>query len=116
MPAATEVEPKEKKHRVEDALSAARAAIDEGIVCGGAIAMLQSAIALEKADMTNLSDDEKIGFNMCISTPDLTASSLISFQSADVTIITTGLFFALADLILRVNSMPSMFGIRQSTK
>jgi chaperonin GroEL len=62
--AATEVELKEKKHRVEDALSATRAAIDEGIVSGGAIAMIQAAIALDKADTSALSDDEKVGFKI----------------------------------------------------
>jgi len=62
--AATEVELKEKKHRVEDALSATRAAIDEGIVSGGAIAMIQAAIALDKADTSSLTDDEKVGFKI----------------------------------------------------
>jgi chaperonin GroEL len=62
--AATEVELKEKKHRVEDALSATRAAIDEGIVPGGEIALIQAAIALEKADTSGLSDDEKVGFKI----------------------------------------------------
>jgi chaperonin GroEL len=62
--AATEVELKEKKHRVEDALSATRAAIDEGIVPGGEIALIQAAIALDKADTSGLSDDEKVGFKI----------------------------------------------------
>ncbi|MCL2196561.1 MAG: chaperonin GroEL [Treponema sp.] len=62
--AATEVELKEKKHRVEDALSATRAAIDEGIVPGGAIALIQAALALDKADMGGLTDDEKVGFKI----------------------------------------------------
>jgi len=62
--AATEVELKEKKHRVEDALSATRAAIDEGIVPGGAIALIQAALALDKADMNGLTDDEKVGFKI----------------------------------------------------
>jgi chaperonin GroEL len=62
--AATEVELKEKKHRVEDALSATRAAIDEGIVSGGGIAMIQAAIALEKGDTSGLTDDEKVGFKI----------------------------------------------------
>jgi len=62
--AATEVELKEKKHRVEDALSATRAAIDEGIVSGGAIAMIQAAIALDKADTSALTDDERVGFKI----------------------------------------------------
>jgi chaperonin GroEL len=62
--AATEVELKEKKHRVEDALSATRAAIDEGIVSGGAIALIQAALALDKADTAGLTDDEKVGFKI----------------------------------------------------
>jgi chaperonin GroEL len=62
--AATEVELKEKKHRVEDALSATRAAIEEGIVPGGAIALIQAALALDKADTKELTDDEKVGFKI----------------------------------------------------
>jgi len=62
--AATEVELKEKKHRVEDALSATRAAIDEGIVPGGAIALIQASLALDKSDTTKLTDDEKVGFKI----------------------------------------------------
>jgi len=49
--AATEVELKEKKHRIEDALSATRAAVEEGIVGGGGTALLQAASALEKLDL-----------------------------------------------------------------
>ncbi len=62
--AVTEVEMKEKKHRVEDALSATRAALEEGIVAGGGVSTIQSATALEKADLENLTDDEKIGFKI----------------------------------------------------
>jgi chaperonin GroEL len=46
--AATETEMKEKKHRIEDALSATRAAVEEGVVPGGGVALLQIAPALEK--------------------------------------------------------------------
>jgi chaperonin GroEL len=49
--AATEVELKEKKHRIEDALSATRAAVEEGIVGGGGTALLQAGQALEKLDL-----------------------------------------------------------------
>ena len=45
--AATEVELKEKKHRIEDAVSATRAAIEEGIVAGGGSALVHAAAALE---------------------------------------------------------------------
>jgi len=62
--AATEVELKEKKHRVEDALQATRAAIDEGIVAGGGLALIQAEVALEKADMSKMTDDEKVGFKI----------------------------------------------------
>ncbi len=56
--AATEVEMKEKKARVEDALHATRAAVEEGIVPGGGVALLRCATALEKMD---LQGDELIG-------------------------------------------------------
>lgn len=62
--AVTEVEMKEKKHRVEDALSATRAAIEEGIVAGGGLALIQAIGALEKADTSALTDDEKVGFRI----------------------------------------------------
>jgi len=56
--AATEIELKEKKHRVEDALSATRAAVEEGIVPGGGITLLRTSKTIEKL---NLSGDEEIG-------------------------------------------------------
>ncbi len=46
--AATEVELKEKKHRIEDALSATRAAVEEGIVAGGGVALIRSESAVDK--------------------------------------------------------------------
>jgi chaperonin GroEL len=58
--AATEVELKEKKHRIEDALSATRAAIEEGVVAGGGVALLRSRPAVEKA-MAKLAGDEATG-------------------------------------------------------
>ncbi|AEE16190.1 chaperonin GroEL [Treponema brennaborense] len=62
--AVTEVEMKEKKHRVEDALSATRAALEEGIVAGGGLALIQAAESLEKIGATDLSDDAKVGFKI----------------------------------------------------
>ncbi len=58
--AATEVELKEKKHRIEDALSATRAAIEEGIVAGGGAALVRSRAAVEKVAKT-LDGDEATG-------------------------------------------------------
>ncbi|MBO8160815.1 MAG: chaperonin GroEL [Thermosipho sp. (in: Bacteria)] len=58
--AATETELKEKKHRIEDALSATRAAVEEGIVPGGGITLLRARKAVEKV-VEELDGDEKIG-------------------------------------------------------
>lgn len=62
--AATEVELKEKKHRVEDALSATRAAIEEGVIPGGGVALVQAAVTLEKADLSKFTEDEKVGYKI----------------------------------------------------
>ena len=60
--AATEVELKEKKHRIEDAVSNAKAAVEEGIVAGGGVALLQASVAaFEKLD---LAGDELTGANI----------------------------------------------------
>jgi chaperonin GroEL len=60
--AATELEMKEKKARVEDALHATRAAVEEGIVPGGGVALLRSLPALEKVKLAD--EDEKQGLNI----------------------------------------------------
>jgi chaperonin GroEL len=62
--AATEVELKEKKHRVEDALSATRAAIEEGIIPGGGVSLIQAVSSLEKVDLASFEEDEKVGFKI----------------------------------------------------
>ena len=59
--AATETEMKEKKARVEDALHATRAAVEEGIVPGGGVALLRAAKAL---DGFKVDGDEQIGVNI----------------------------------------------------
>lgn len=59
--ASTETELKEKKHRYEDALSATRAAVEEGIVPGGGVTLLAAAKALETTDLTG---DELTGANI----------------------------------------------------
>jgi len=60
--AATETEMKEKKARVEDAMHATRAAVEEGIVPGGGVTLVRAAKALEKLDLTKDGDpDEQIG-------------------------------------------------------
>ncbi|MEE8598992.1 MAG: chaperonin GroEL [Dehalococcoidales bacterium] len=59
--AATEVELKERKHRVEDALSATRAAVEEGILPGGGVALLRATSVLDKLEVTG---DEATGVNI----------------------------------------------------
>src|SRR5512144_2161075 len=58
--AATETEMKEKKHRVEDALSAARAAVEEGIVPGGEISLINASVKLDKLAKEYSDDQEEI--------------------------------------------------------
>ncbi|GAB5523135.1 MAG: chaperonin GroEL [Roseivirga sp.] len=60
--AATEVEMKEKKDRVDDALHATRAAVQEGVVAGGGVALIRAAAALDKVEARN--DDEETGVNI----------------------------------------------------
>ena len=64
--AATETEMKEKKHRVEDALSAARAAVEEGIVPGGEISLINAASKLDKLAKENGDEDSevRVGINI----------------------------------------------------
>ncbi len=59
--AATEVELKERKHRIEDAVRNAKAAVEEGIVAGGGVALIQAATAFDKL---NLTGDEATGANI----------------------------------------------------
>ncbi|MDQ1689989.1 MAG: chaperonin GroEL [Pseudonocardiales bacterium] len=62
--AATEVELKEKKHRIEDAIAATRAAVEEGIIAGGGAALVQAAKSLESLDLV---DDEATGVSIVAS-------------------------------------------------
>jgi chaperonin GroEL len=59
---ATEVEVKERKDRVDDALHATRAAVEEGVVPGGGVALLRAAKALDKLEPEN--EDQKVGINI----------------------------------------------------
>jgi chaperonin GroEL len=62
--AATETEMKEKKDRIEDALSATRAAVEEGIVAGGGVALLRSQVVLK--DIKDLEGDEHLGVQIVL--------------------------------------------------
>ncbi|WP_144711332.1 chaperonin GroEL [Curtobacterium pusillum] len=59
--AATEVELKERKHRIEDAVRNAKAAVEEGIVAGGGVALIQASVVLDSLD---LQGDEATGANI----------------------------------------------------
>ena len=59
--AASEVELKEKKHRIEDALSTTRAAVEEGLVAGGGVALLRAIPALDRVELVG---DEAVGLSI----------------------------------------------------
>jgi chaperonin GroEL len=64
--AATETEMKETKHRVEDALQAARAALEEGVVPGGGVALLNAADSVKESVLAGLEGDERTGAQIII--------------------------------------------------
>src|SRR3984957_445093 len=66
--AATETEMKEKKHRVEDALQATRAALEEGIVPGGGVALLEATSSIKLDDIED--EDEKTGAKIVLRPPE----------------------------------------------
>ncbi len=82
--AATEVELKEKKHRIEDALQATRAAVEEGIVAGGGVALVDAAAVLESLD---LPEEEMIGVKIiskALDAPLKTIASNAGFEGSVV--------------------------------
>ncbi|RRF94176.1 MAG: molecular chaperone GroEL, partial [Coriobacteriaceae bacterium] len=83
--AATEVELKEIKHRIEDALQATRAAVEEGIVAGGGVAFLEAASALDDVECADA--DEKIGVDIvrkALESPVKTIASNAGFEGSVV--------------------------------
>ena len=86
--AATETEMKEKKHRVEDALSAARAAVEEGIVPGGEISLINAADGLDK--VKGASEEEQVGINMVKKALEAPIRKLASNAGQDGSVIIDG--------------------------
>ena len=83
--AATEVELKEVKHRIEDALQATRAAVEEGIVAGGGVVFLNAISALDKVETVD--GDEKIGVDIvakALAAPVKTIADNAGFEGAVV--------------------------------
>ncbi len=87
--AATETEMKEKKHRVEDALSAARAAVEEGIVPGGEIALLNATEALEK--LKGETDEEQMGISIVKKALEFPIRKLVENAGQDGSVIIDGI-------------------------
>ncbi len=82
--AATETEMKEKKARVEDALHATRAAVEEGVVTGGGVALLRCQSALEKI---NLKGDEAIGVQIILRCLEAPIRQLLNNAGIDASIV-----------------------------
>ena len=87
--AASEVELKERKLRIEDALNATRAANEEGIVPGGGVALVRVQQALEKQleTMTFSSDDEKIGFKILTAALDVPLRAIVRNAGAKADVV-----------------------------
>jgi len=62
--AATETEMKQKKYKIEDALNATKAAVEEGIIPGGGSALIKVAYALDSFNQTKVEEDEEVGFKI----------------------------------------------------
>jgi chaperonin GroEL len=86
--AATETELKEKKHRVEDALSAARAAVEEGIVPGGEISLINAAEVLDEIKGTN--EETRVGVNIVRKALEAPIRKLASNAGQDGSVIIDG--------------------------
>ena len=86
--AATETELKEKKHRVEDALSATRAAVEEGIVPGGGVALINAAAVLD--DLKLDSEDEQIGVKIVRKSLEMPMRKIVENAGKDGAVIVEG--------------------------
>ncbi len=86
--AATETELKEKKHRVEDALSATRAAVEEGIVPGGGVALINAVPSLDKVKMD--AEDEQIGVNIVRKALEVPMRKLVENAGKEGSVIVAG--------------------------
>ncbi len=100
--AATEVELKEIKHRIEDALQATRAAVEEGIVAGGGVAFLEASEVLDKIQCNNA--DEQIGVNIikkALEAPVKTIANNAGFEGSVV--------------VEKINALPAGQGLDSAT-
>ena len=86
--AATETELKEKKHRVEDALSATRAAVEEGIVPGGGVALINAMVVLD--DLKLDTEDEQIGVKIVRKSLEMPMRKIVENAGKDGAVIVEG--------------------------
>ena len=84
--AATEVEMKEKKARVEDALHATRAAVEEGVVPGGGVALVRAAAKL--ADMVGDNEDQTVGIKLALRAMEAPLRQIASNAGAEASVVT----------------------------
>ncbi|WP_395338602.1 chaperonin GroEL [Ningiella sp. W23] len=84
--AATEVEMKEKKARVEDALHATRAAVEEGVVPGGGVALVRAAAKLES--MTGDNEDQTLGIKLALRAMEAPLRQIASNAGAEASVVT----------------------------
>lgn len=84
--AATEVEMKEKKARVEDALHATRAAVEEGVVPGGGVALVRAAAKL--ADLTGDNEDQTLGIKLALRAMEAPLRQIASNAGAEASVVT----------------------------
>lgn len=83
--AATEVEMKEKKDRVDDALHATRAAVQEGVVVGGGVALIRASAALEKLKGAN--EDEDTGINIIKQAVESPLRTIVSNSGGEASVV-----------------------------
>ena len=83
--AATEVEMKEKKARVEDALHSTRAAVEEGIVPGGGVALIRAQAKLE--GLTGDNEDQNVGINLCRRAMEAPMRQIVANAGAEASVV-----------------------------
>jgi chaperonin GroEL len=83
--AATEVEMKEKKARVEDALHATRAAVEEGVVAGGGVALLRAVQGIKT--LTGANDDQNVGLNILRKAAEEPIRQIVANAGADASVV-----------------------------
>ncbi|VFP88677.1 chaperonin GroEL [Candidatus Erwinia haradaeae] len=84
--AATEVEMKEKKARVEDALNATRAAVDEGVVAGGGVALVRVAALL--SNLRGQNEDQNVGIKVALRAMESPMRQIVSNAGAEASVVT----------------------------